>query len=248
MWQNHKHGNGGCSGFWPDFPFNLLGKCLSNRNPIIIFLKINVKVFAHIAGVVPFYFITVSKLITIRTDRRWLSVHEIYPSWWFAEIHFINIVDSFDISHICRKQNSVFFAHLNKNIIYTDCTAAQRTDRQNRYLRNAGNGKAQNSENCYLLPICRLSRNTADRKRMGILPSRHKTGSCGWIYPKEYIGIKTVRKKQKEQAYRLLENITEIKKSSVHNLNPLWTLEMARCKGFEPLTFWFVAKHSIQLS
>ena len=24
--------------------------------------------------------------------------------------------------------------------------------------------------------------------------------------------------------------------------------EMARSKGFEPLTFWFVAKHSIQLS
>jgi hypothetical protein len=23
---------------------------------------------------------------------------------------------------------------------------------------------------------------------------------------------------------------------------------MARCKGLEPLTFWFVAKHSIQLS
>ena len=62
---------------------------------------------------------------------------------------------------------------------YSDSTAAQRTDRQNRYLRNAGNGKVQNAENCYLLPICRLSRNTADRKRMGILSSRHKTGSCG---------------------------------------------------------------------
>ena len=23
---------------------------------------------------------------------------------------------------------------------------------------------------------------------------------------------------------------------------------VARCKGFEPLTFWFVAKHSIRLS
>ena len=26
------------------------------------------------------------------------------------------------------------------------------------------------------------------------------------------------------------------------------TCSLARCKGFEPLTFWFVAKHSLQLS
>ena len=31
------------------------------------------------------------------------------------------------------------------------------------------------------------------------------------VYLKEYIGIKTVRSKQKEQAYHLLKNITEIK-------------------------------------
>ena len=31
--------------------------------------------------------------------------------------------------------------------------------------------------------------------------------------------------------------------SSVHH-----DFSVVRCKGFEPLTFWFVAKHSIQLS
>ena len=82
--------------------------------------------------------------------------------------------------HTAERQGAM---HISREKVYangySDCAAAQRTDRQNRCLRNAGNGEAQNAENCYLLPICRLSRNTADRKRMGILPSRHKTGCCG---------------------------------------------------------------------
>ena len=35
---------------------------------------------------------------------------------------------------------------------------------------------------------------------------------------------------------------------SVDNLSPLSTLILVRRKGLEPPTFWFVAKHSIQLS
>ena len=38
------------------------------------------------------------------------------------------------------------------------------------------------------------------------------------------------------------------KKMSVDNLSPLSTLILVRWKGLEPPTFWFVAKHSIQLS
>ncbi len=55
--------------------------------------------------------------------------------------------------------------------------------------------------------------------------------------------------------YNILEKILEIPNLSkkIKTSNVPKTLKhqgfyLARCKGFEPLTFWFVAKHSIQLS
>ena len=46
----------------------------------------------------------------------------------------------------------------------------------------------------------------------------------------------------------LLLQRNDEKKMSVDNLSPLSTLTVVRWKGLEPPTFWFVAKHSIQLS
>ena len=41
---------------------------------------------------------------------------------------------------------------------------------------------------------------------------------------------------------------TKRKTAHIAEMAMLRGFSVARCKGLEPLTFWFVAKHSIQLS
>ena len=64
-----------------------------------------------------------------------------------------------NIRHNAERQEAI---HISREKVYADgnpdSTAAQRTDRQNRCLRNAGNGKAQNAENRNLLRLQAISK------------------------------------------------------------------------------------------
>ena len=57
-------------------------------------------------------------------------------------------------------------------------------------------------------------------------------------------GVKKERHDVRRVFLFLLQNIVEKQKRHPNRD----TVPVVRCKGFEPLTFWFVAKHSIQLS
>lgn len=62
-------------------------------------------------------FVAVREHIAVTADGRGFSVNEINPARGIAEIRFKKIVDSLDISHICRENDVFFFADFGKHVI-----------------------------------------------------------------------------------------------------------------------------------
>ena len=90
------------------------------------------------------------------------------------------------------------------------------------------------------LQVYRVYRDTRMRKE---LQGWHPKGRCSRICDQ----IRIKQKSRHKTCSIHIEEANKYKKSSVHNSNPLWTLDMVGVTGFEPTTSWSRTKRTTKL-